>query len=95
MGRKQDKGLEEAPHYHGHRDRLRARFREGVPPPERDGDLVAATVANVLGIHEQAGRPIPADRVVIGPSPYPGATVTIDPRWYGYQPAPSPVTCWS
>jgi DNA repair protein RadC len=29
MGGKKDEGLEEAPHYHGHRDRLRTRFREG------------------------------------------------------------------
>jgi DNA repair protein RadC len=29
MDGKKDEGLDEAPHYHGHRDRLRTRFREG------------------------------------------------------------------
>jgi DNA repair protein RadC len=40
MGGKKDEGLEEAPHYHGHRDRLRTRFREGGPGALADYELL-------------------------------------------------------
>jgi DNA repair protein RadC len=40
MGGKKDKGLEEAPHYHGHRDRLRTRFREGGSGALADYELL-------------------------------------------------------
>ncbi len=48
MGGKQDKGLEEAPHYHGHRDRLRARFREGGPGALADYELLELVLFRAL-----------------------------------------------
>ncbi len=48
MGRKQDKGLEEAPHYHGHRDRLRARFREGGTGALADYELLELVLFRAL-----------------------------------------------
>ena len=40
MGGKKDENLEEAPHYHGHRDPLRTRFREGGPGALADYELL-------------------------------------------------------
>ena len=48
MGRKQDKGLEEAPHYHGHRDRLRTRFREGGQAALADYELLELVLFRAL-----------------------------------------------
>jgi DNA repair protein RadC len=48
MGRKQDKGLDEAPHYHGHRDRLRARFREGGRAALADYELLELLLFRAL-----------------------------------------------
>lgn len=39
-GKKPDSGLNEAPHYHGHRDRLRARFREAGADALADYELL-------------------------------------------------------
>jgi len=48
MGRKQDQGLEEAPHYHGHRDRLRTRLREGGQAALADYELLELVLFRAL-----------------------------------------------
>ena len=48
MGGKKDEGLEEAPHYHGHRDRLRTRFREGGPGALADYELLELVLFRAL-----------------------------------------------
>jgi DNA repair protein RadC len=48
MGRKQDKGLEEAPHYHGHRGRLRTRLREGGQAALADYELLELVLFRAL-----------------------------------------------
>jgi DNA repair protein RadC len=45
---KEDEGLEEAPHYHGHRDRLRARFREGGAGALADYELLELVLFRAL-----------------------------------------------
>ncbi|GGF89379.1 UPF0758 protein [Azorhizobium oxalatiphilum] len=40
MAREPDEGLEEAPHFHGHRDRLRARFRQSGAESLPDYELL-------------------------------------------------------
>jgi DNA repair protein RadC len=48
MGGKKDEGLYEAPHYHGHRDRLRARFREGGASALADYELLELVLFRAL-----------------------------------------------
>ncbi|HLL27828.1 MAG TPA: DNA repair protein RadC [Xanthobacteraceae bacterium] len=48
MGEKRDKGLEEAPHYHGHRDRLRTRFREAGAGALADYELLELVLFRAL-----------------------------------------------
>ena len=48
MGAKQDEGLEEAPHYHGHRDRLRTRFREAGDGALADYELLELVLFRAL-----------------------------------------------
>jgi DNA repair protein RadC len=48
MGGKKDEGLEEAPHYYGHRDRLRTRFREGGPGALADYELLELVLFGAL-----------------------------------------------
>ena len=48
MGGKEDEGFEEAPHYHGHRDRLRARFREAGADALADYELLELVLFRAL-----------------------------------------------
>ncbi len=48
MGGKEDDSLEEAPHYHGHRDRLRTRFREGGQAALADYELLELVLFRAL-----------------------------------------------
>jgi DNA repair protein RadC len=48
MGGKKGEGLEEAPHYHGHRDRLRARFRKGGAGALADYELLELVLFRAL-----------------------------------------------
>jgi DNA repair protein RadC len=48
MGEKREDGLEEAPHYHGHRDRLRTRFREGGADALADYELLELVLFRAL-----------------------------------------------
>jgi DNA repair protein RadC len=48
MGGKEDDNLEEAPHYHGHRDRLRTRFREGGQAALADYELLELVLFRAL-----------------------------------------------
>jgi len=45
---KEEEGLEEAPHYHGHRDRLRTRFREGGAGALADYELLELVLFRAL-----------------------------------------------
>ncbi len=48
MPGKQEEGLEEAPHYHGHRDRLRTRFREAGDGALADYELLELVLFRAL-----------------------------------------------
>jgi len=48
MGEKRKGGLEEAPHYHGHRERLRTRFREGGAGALADYELLELVLFRAL-----------------------------------------------
>jgi hypothetical protein len=61
--------------------------------------LVVAGMLALASVPSAASAQRANPRPALGPpptppaptTPYPGATVTIDPRWYGYQPVPRPV----
>jgi DNA repair protein RadC len=48
MSGKREEGLEEAPHYHGHRERLRARFRAGGAAALADYELLELVLFRAL-----------------------------------------------
>jgi DNA repair protein RadC len=50
--RESDRGLADAPHYHGHRERLRGRFRKAGPDALSDYELLELLLFRALPRHD-------------------------------------------